>query len=291
MLKTLDYLIKEEFLWDKRNKEPIEIKKFMTELIREKLLDEENPNEYQKGISYVTLDVLDFYAEYATKILLDKIYFYDHFHPEILIKKGLFSELNTKNTNEFYVPIDINVSIDGINYTDNLNWDLLNKEMTPENFAEIIVKDEKLNNSFIIPISYQIRRGIHYYVYNLFKNFANNYEKYIGDEKILLEQIKITRHNEDSKKNIPTFLFDTKLSKLLGKKRIMKLNINNEDSLLPKFLKNKKVENNIVIDYKGIKNNSKTNKKLDKKKAKNINMIEHDKQSTTIEDCEEKEVI
>ena len=40
-----------------------------------------------------------------------------------------------------------------------------------------------------------------------------------------------------------------------------------------------------------IKNNSKTNKKLDKKKAKNINMIEHDKQSTTIEDCEEKEVI
>jgi len=291
LLKTLDYLLKEEFLWDKRNKEPIEIKKFMAELIREKLLDEENPNEYQKGISYVTLDVLDFYAEYATKILLDKIYFYDHFHPDILIKKGLFSELNTKNTNEFYVPIDINVSIDGINYTDNLNWDLLNKEMTPENFAEIIVKDEKLNNSFIIPISYQIRRGIHYYVYNLFKNFANNYEKYIGDEKILLEQIKITRHNEDSKKNIPTFLFDTKLSKLLGKKRIMKLNINNEDNLLPKFLKNKKLETNVVIDSKGTKNNSKTNKKIDKKKAKNMNIIEHDKQSTTVEECEEKEAI
>ena len=226
--------MKEEFLWDKRNKEPIEIKKFMTELIREKLLDEENPNEYQKGISYVTLDVLDFYAEFATKILLDKIYFYEHFHPEILIKKGLFSDKNTKNTNEFYIPIDINVTIDGITYIDNLNWDILNQEITPEKFAEIIVIDEKLNNSFVIPISYQIRRGIHYYVYNLFKNFANNYEKYIGDEKILLEQIKITRHNEDTKKNIPTFLFDTKLSKLLRKKRIMKLNINNEDSLLHK---------------------------------------------------------
>jgi len=291
LLKTLDYLLEEEFLWDKRNKEPIEIKKFMAELIREKLLDEENPNEYQKGISYVTLDVLDFYAEYATKILLDKIYFYDHFHPEILIKKGLFSDINTKNTNEFYVPIDINVSIDDINYTDNLNWNLLNQEMTPENFAEIIVKDEKLNNSFIMPISYQIRRGIHYYVYNLFKNFANNYEKYIGDEKILLEQIKITRHNEDSKKNIPTFLFDTKLSKLLGKKRIIKSSINNEDNLLPKFLKNKKVETNAVIDFKGTKNNSKNNKKIDKKKAKNMNMIEHDKQSTTVEECEEKEAI
>ena len=263
----------------------------MAELIREKLLDEENPNEYQKGISYVTLDVLDFYAEFATKILLDKIYFYEHFHPEILIKKGLFSDKNTKNTNEFYIPIDINVTIDGITYIENLNLDILSQEITPENFAEIIVIDEKLNNSFVIPISYQIRRGIHYYVYNLFKNFANNYEKYIGDEKILLEQIKITRHNEDTKKNIPTFLFDTKLSKLLGKKRIMKLNINNEDSLLPKFLKNKKVEHNFIIDYKGTKNNSKTNKKLDKKKAKNINIIEHDKQSTTIEDCEEKEVI
>ena len=211
----------EEFLWDKRNKEPVEIKKYMAELLREKLLDDENPNEYKKGIRYVTLDRLDFYAEYATKVLLDKIYFYDHFHPELLIQKGLFSDFKVSNVNEFNIPIDINITIDGINYIDNLNWDIINKELTPENLAEVIVKEQKLNKGFIVPISFQIRRGIHYYIYNLFKNLANNYEKYIGDEKNLMEekQIKITRHSDDVKKYIPTFLFDTKLSKLLGKKR------------------------------------------------------------------------
>lgn len=284
-------MFKEEFLWDKRKKEPIEIKKFMVKLIREKLIDEENPHEYQKGISYVTLDVLDFYAEYATKILLDKIYFYDHFHPEILIKKGLFSDFSSKDVNEFYIPIDINISINGINYIDNLNWDLLNQEMIPENFAEFTVKDEKLDKSFVIPISYQIRRGIHNYVFNLLKNFANNYDTYIGDEKILLEQIKLTRHSEDTKKNIPTFLFDAKLSKLLGKKRISRFNKNADDTFLPHFLKNKKKVDNIVINCKESKNISKPTKKIDKNKAKNQNMIEHDKQSTTVEECEEKELI
>ena len=128
------------------------------------------------------------------------------------------------------------------------------------------------------------------------KNFANNYDKYIGDEKILLEQIKITRHSEDTTKNIPTFLFDTKLSKLLGRKRTVKLNKNKEYNLLPKFLKNKKDEKKIAIDLKGTKNNSKMNKKLENKKLENkkpnnTNMIEHDKQSTTVEECEEKEAI
>lgn len=286
-------MLKEEFLWDKRNKEPKEIKKFMAELIREKLLDEENPSEYQKGISYVTLDALDFYAEFATKILLDKIYFYEHFHPEKYIRKGLFSNMNTKIVNEFLIPIDININIDGIDYEDHLNWDILNRDLNPEKFAENIVKDEKLKHSFIVPISYQIRRGIHCYVYDLFKNFSNNFEKYVGDEKILADekQIKITRHKDNTKNNIPTFLFDTKLSKLLGKKRDLQSNRNNEDSFLPNFLKNKKEENNIAIDCKGIKKVSKNTKKSDKKKVKHINIIEHDKQSTTVEEFEEKEVI
>ena len=275
-------------MWDKRNKEPIEIKKFMIDLIMEKVIDEEDPTEYKKGISSITLDRLDIYAEFATKILLDKIYFYEHFHPEILIKKGLFSDIDIDNVNEFYIPINIDITIDGKTYVDNLNWDILNLEMTPEKFAEIIVKDEKLKNSFIVPISYQIRRGIHYYVYDLFKNIANNYDKYIDDENILLndKQIKLTRHNGDSKKNIPTFLFDTKLSSLLGKKRKIKINFKDEDSLLPNFLKNKKEESNVVIDCKGSKNLSKSIKKIDKKKAKILNMIEHDKQSTTVEDNE-----
>ena len=56
----------------------------MAELLREKLLDDENPNEYKKGISFVTLDRLDFYAEYATKILLDKIRFLLSGHDSLL---------------------------------------------------------------------------------------------------------------------------------------------------------------------------------------------------------------
>lgn len=89
----------------------------------------------------------------------------------------------------------------------------------PEKFAEILVKDEKLKKSFIVPIAYQIRKGIHCYIFDLFKNISDNYEKYeqenyLGDEK----QVKITRHTGDVKKNIATFLFDAKLTKLLGKK-------------------------------------------------------------------------
>ena len=269
----------------------MQIKKFMAELIREKLLDEENPNEYQKGISYVTLDLLDFYADYATKLLLDKIYFYEKFQPEKLIKKGLFSNIDTKTVTEFYIPIYINISIDDINYTENLNWDILNQEITPEKFAEILVKDDKLKKSFIVPIAYQIRKGIHCYIFDLFKNISDNYEKYeqenyLGDEK----QVKITRHTGDVKKNIATFLFDAKLTKLLGKKRFTKSNINDEN-LLPNFLKNKKEESNIIIDCKGTKNIIKSNKKLDKNKSKNVNTSEHDKQSTTMEENEEKEAI
>lgn len=293
-MKFLEFLLVDEFLWDKRNKEPIEIKKFMAELIREKLLDEENPNEYKKGITYVTLERLDFYAEFATKLLLDKIYFYDHFHPEIYIKKGLFSEINTVNAIEFNIPIDINITIDGLNFTDSLNWDILNKELIPEKVAENIVRDKNLKNSFIVPISYKIRRDIHYYVYGLFRNVANNYEKYVFKEKILKDekQMKATRHSDDVKKYIPTFLFDTKLSKLLGKKREIKLGKNGENELLPNFLKNKKKEsNNIVIEFKEIKNTLKSNKKTDKKKLKKSNFIDHDKQSTTMEECEEKEAI
>ena len=80
------------------------------------------------------------------------------------------------------------------------------------------------------------------------------------------------------------------MTKLLGKKRFTKSNINDEN-LLPNFLKNKKEENNIVIDCKGTKNIIKSNKKLDKNKSKNVNTSEHDKQSTTMEENEEKEAI
>ena len=63
------------------------------------------------------------------------------------------------------------------------------------------------------------------------------------------KQIKITRHSDDVKKNIPTFLFDAKLSKLLGKKRNLDSNKKEDYCFLPSFLKNKKKEKNIILLY------------------------------------------
>jgi len=278
----LEYTLKEELLWDKRNKEPNDIKKIMAEIIRRNLINEEDPSKYQKGISYVTLDLLDYYAELATKILLDEIYFYEKFHPELYIKKGLFQIINTKQSSEYLIPIEINVDIDGINYNDNLNWDLLDQDLIPEKFAENTVKDETLPEKFILPIAYQIRKGIHNYVYDLFKNFAKNYEKYeqinfLGEDKIN----KATRHAEDLGKNIPVFIFDTKLSKMLGKKRKIDENLNEEN--LPSFLMNKKEEKN-MNEVKKIKKMMNSTKKILIKKNKNPNLIDHDKQSTTMEE-------
>ena len=186
----------EEFLWDKRNKDPLDIKFFASELIREKVLNEFNPSLYQKGISYITLDRLDFYSEYATKQILEKIYFYEKFHPEKFIQNGILCN----NLFEFYIPININLTINNINCIENVNWDLLNVEMTPEIFAEILVNDENLNNDFIIPIAMQIRKEIHYFIYDLFKNISNNYEKY-EQEKYLKETDKKTRKNHEESKN------------------------------------------------------------------------------------------
>ena len=283
----IENVIKEELLWDKRNKEPNDIKKIMAEIIRRNLLNEENPSEYKKGITYVTLDLLDYYSELATKVVLDQIYFYDKFHPELFIKKGLFQnfEENNGNISEFIIPLEINVNIEGINYNDNLNWDLLDIELIPETFAENTVKDENLPNKFILPIAYQIRKGIHNYVFNLFKNFVKNFEKYeqnyfLGEEKIN----KATRQADDLGKNIPIFIFDAKLSQMLGKKR--KINENMNEDNLPSFLLNKKDDknNNELKKIKKMMNSS--TKKISNKKNKNMNMIEHDKQSTTMDENE-----
>ena len=67
----------------------------MAEIIRTNLINEEDPSKYKKGISHVTLDLLDYYADFATKILLDKIYFYEKFHPEL--KTELVDIVKCKN--------------------------------------------------------------------------------------------------------------------------------------------------------------------------------------------------
>ena len=230
----------------------------------------------------MTLDLLDYYTDVATKILLDEIYFYEKFHPELLIKKGLFQIMDSKQSSEFFIPIEINVNLDGINYIDSINWDLLDKELIPETFAENTVKDENLPEKFILPIAYQIRKGIHYYIYELLKNFSKNFEKYeqinfLGEDKIN----KSTRQAEDLGKNIPIFILDTKLSKMLGKKRQLNENINEDN--LPSFLINKKEEKN-MNEVKRIKKMMNSTKKISIKKIKNSNLIEHDKQSTTMEE-------
>ena len=258
----------------------------MTEIIRRNLINEEDPSQYQKGISYVTLDVLDYYADLATKILLDRIYFYEKFHPELLIKKGIFKNYDTESISEYLIPLEINVNLDGINYNDNLTWDLLDTELIPEKFAENTVKDENLPDKFMLPIAYQIRKGIHNYVYDLLKNFAEKYEKYEQNNFLGEEQLtKATRHTEDVGKNIPVFIFDAKLSKMLGKKRNKNENINDEN--LPSFLVNKKEEKEKNMnEIKRIKKMMNSNKKIQNKKNKNTNPIEHDKQSTTMEENE-----
>ena len=211
---------------------------------------------------------------------MEKIYFYEKFHPEKFIQNGILCN----NLFEFYIPININLTINNINCIENVNWDLLNVEMTPEIFAEILVNDENLDNDFIIPIAMQIRKEIHYFIYDLFKNISNNYEKY-EQEKYLKETDKKTRKNyEESKKYIATFLFDPKLSSLLGKKR----KFNEENEYLPDFLKNKR-----KADSKNTGCGKETKKKNNKKGSQNKNkvsiVIDHDKQSTTNDENEERE--
>ena len=108
----------------------------MAEIIRNNLISEEDPSKYQKGITYVTLDLLDHYADFATKILLDEIYFYEKFHPELYIKKGLFQNYyDTKQSYEYLITIEINVNLDDIEYSENINWDLLDNELITEKIS------------------------------------------------------------------------------------------------------------------------------------------------------------
>ena len=57
--------------------------------------------------------------------------------------------MDSKESSEFFITIEINVNLDGINYIDSINWDLLDKELIPETFAENTVKDENLPEKFI----------------------------------------------------------------------------------------------------------------------------------------------
>lgn len=197
------------------------------------------------------------------------------------------------DSGEFFIPIHINLLMEGEKYEDDINWNIFNTEMTPEIFAEILVNDEKISNRFITPIAMQIRKEIHYFVFDLLKNISNTFDKY-NQEKYLNEDNhnKNTRYSEDNKKGVVTFLFDAKLTKLLGKKTKKMLNNNNDVEILPEFLRNKRKCENLreILENEG---NRKSNKKINSSKTKEnkyntfTDHDKQDKQSTTIDENEE----
>jgi hypothetical protein len=84
-----------------------------------------------------------------------------------------------------------------------INWDILNETFTPEDYAEQLIIDENLPYEFKALISLQIRKQIKNYIFKLFNNYYNNYEKY--NQKDYLDNQRIRRKEE---KNIISFLFD-----------------------------------------------------------------------------------
>ena len=165
-----------------------------------------------------------------------------------IIKSGIFS--NGKIENEFYISITININENGVNYYETLNWDILNKNLIPEDFAEQIIIDENLPYEYKVIIALQIRKQIKNYVINLFQRCFENFEKY--HQKEFLENQRIKRKDD---KNIIIFLFDPKLEDLLGNKRKR----NNSDNKT-----NVKIKNNLLKECNS--NSIKIDKKIFLKK-------------------------
>ena len=165
-----------------------------------------------------------------------------------IIKSGIFS--NGKIENEFYISITININENGVNYYETLNWDILNKNLIPEDFAEQIIIDANLPYEYKVIIALQIRKQIKNYVINLFQRCFENFEKY--HQKEFLENQRIKRKDD---KNIIVFLFDPKLEDLLGNKRKR----NNSDNKT-----NVKIKNNLLKECNS--NSIKIDKKIFLKK-------------------------
>ena len=207
-------------------------------------------NHLQKTVQIVKFYLIKFffkvYADYITSKILEEIYFYDKFKPLKIISSGIFS--NGIIENEFYISITININENGVNYYETFYWDILNKNLIPEDFAEQIIIDEKLPYEYKVIIALNIRKQIKNYVINLFKRCYENYEKY--HQKEFLENQRIKRKEE---KNIIIFLFDPKLEDLLGnkRKRIDIENIENKSKIENKNDLLKQCDSNIIkIDKK-----------------------------------------
>lgn len=131
---SIGYLFQEEFLWDRKRKNPNEIKQFAIELIKEQVIDEKKCSLI-KGINSFTFELLDriyfvllfdiVTAERVTKEILNDIYFYERFHPFDLIQSGFFGFGYDFNQNEHFIAIKININIKGECYEEDIKWNIL----------------------------------------------------------------------------------------------------------------------------------------------------------------------
>ena len=63
-------------------------------------------------------------------------------------------------TEEFLVPIRIDVDVDNVKFKDTLTWNLYETSITPSTFAQLLIGDMKLPQTFAKPIEDQITQQL-----------------------------------------------------------------------------------------------------------------------------------
>lgn len=72
--------------------------------------------------------------------------------------------------------IILNIKKEGIIYKDKFEWDILNKDNNPEEFAQIIVEEMGLPQTFQKLINFQIRKQVKFYLIHKLQRFLiSNY--------------------------------------------------------------------------------------------------------------------
>ncbi|ODV83170.1 hypothetical protein CANARDRAFT_226456 [[Candida] arabinofermentans NRRL YB-2248] len=95
------------------------------------------------------------------------------------------------NEKEYHVILNLNISLDNQLYEDKIEWDLLNTNIKPEEFAKIIVKDMGLSRDFQIAIAYSIYDSI----YKLKKEFIESPQQLLINNEYLPILNKVYQSN------------------------------------------------------------------------------------------------
>lgn len=149
-----------------------------------------------------------------------------------------------------------------------------------------------LSEDFIKCISYEIRKQIKNYVFNLFEFVFKKYQ--LKSSEHLMKNIKLnkkTAKKQMNKKinnsfNYSIYLFDNKLSVLLGNKT--KRDVNNNDDLPPIFnmkpisIENKQMSKTISQDKEIVIMSLNKKAKIEVQKETNSNIIYYDSNIITI---------